>query len=197
MAAFRTFVHELRRRRVLQSGTAYVVGCWLLLQGADMLLPAFDAPDWIVQLLLGIFAAGFPIALVVAWFYAITPEGIRRTQELELDAGTKPIMDRRVDLIIIGLLVAALDISLYGNLRSPDEPPQIVSILIADFENRTDEELYSGVLEDFLVVGLEVAPFVDNYSRKAAKSLAATLPGSDVEAPTLDPETASLLALRE
>lgn len=197
MAAFRKFIHELRRRRVLRSGIAYAVGCWLLLQGADMLLPVFDGPDWIVQVLLGVFAAGFPVALVFAWFYAITPEGIKRTQELELDDSAKPIMDRRVDLIVIGLLVAALGLSLYGNLRSPDEPPQIVSILIADFENRTDEELYSGVLEDFLVVGLEVAPFVDNYSRKTAKALAATLPGSDSEAPVLDPETASLLALRE
>ena len=72
-----SFFSELRRRNVFRVGFAYLAGVWLVLQVADVVLPSFGAPAWIIQVLVLSFALGFPLALVLAWVYQLTPDGIR------------------------------------------------------------------------------------------------------------------------
>ena len=187
---------ELRRRHVIRSAVTYVVAAWVVVQGADLLVEAFDAPAWVMQLVVALSVLGLPVVLAISWFYEITSDGIRRTRDIEEDDVTARPVDRRISVIVIALLIAALGLSIYGNLREPEAPAEIVSVLIADFDNRTDQELYSGVVEDFLVVGLEVAPFVDAYSRKTASQIAAQIDGGKA-GKALDMETATLVALRE
>ena len=190
-------MQELRRRKVIRGGIAYAVSAWLIVQIADILMPIYDTPDWVMPVLVGALALGFSVALVLAWFFDITLSGIRLTEKIPIEELDVPQLDRRMDFVIIGLLAAALLLSLYGNFRDPDAPPEAVSILISDFDNQTGSDLFSGVLEETLGVGLEVAPFIETFSRKTARSIAANMPSSASGAAKLDRETANLIALRE
>ncbi len=191
------FIRELRRRNVFRAAISYAVTAWFVVQIADVLLGVLDASEQVLQTIIIVLAVGLPFSLIFSWFFEITSEGIKRTADIDTEGIVDTQFDRRMNAAIIAILVAALLLSVYGNLRSPEGQRESVSILIADFENQTGNELFSGVLEDFLLVGLEVAPFVSAYPRKAATDLAANLPGADPEAPALNPETAALIALRE
>jgi tetratricopeptide (TPR) repeat protein len=191
------FIRELRRRNVFRAAISYAATGWFVVQIADVLLGVLDASEQVLQTIIIVLAVGLPFSLIFSWFFNITSEGIKRTADIDTEGIVDTQFDRRINAAIIAILVAALLLSVYGNLRSPEGQRESVSILIADFENQTGNELFSGVLEDFLLVGLEVAPFVSAYPRKAATDLAANLPGADPEAPALNPENAALIALRE
>jgi len=190
-------MQEMRRRKVIRGGIGYAVSAWLVVQIADILIPIYDTPDWVMQALVSAFAIGFPIALVVAWFFDISLTGIKLTEKIPVHELEFPKLDRRMDFVIIGLLAAALMLSLYGNFRAPDVALEAVSILISDFDNDTGSDLFSGVLEETLGIGLEVAPFIETFSRKRARSIAATMPSAEAGTTKLDLETANLIALRE
>lgn len=76
----RSFLAELRRRNVYKVAAAYAVASWLLIQIATQVFPFFEIPNWAVRLVVLLIVIGFPIALVVAWAFEITPEGIKRTE---------------------------------------------------------------------------------------------------------------------
>jgi len=194
MSKIAKFFLQLRRRGVFRAATAYVVGAWVLIEIAAVLIEAFAAPDMLMKGLFVLLSLGLPAALAFSWHFDITPDGIRRTEEI-IDDAQPQLFDRRIDFVIISLLSAALILSVYGNLRQAPEPPQSVSILIADFKNETGNELFSGIIEESLRVGLEVAPFVESYSRKNAAIIAENIHGTDDG--DLPVETASLVALRE
>lgn len=179
---------ELRRRGMLRTAVAYVVGGWFLLQVSDMLVDVFDGPEWVLPYLLGAVALGLPVVLVLRWFFATPDEAVAAAE-------ARPFFTRRTNFVVISLLVGALGLSLWGNLRQPGEAPDSVSILIADFDNRTDNALFSGVLEDTLRIGIEVAPFVQVFPRNEATRIAASLPDGDDS--KLSMQAAGLVALRE
>jgi adenylate cyclase len=76
------FFTELRKRHVVKVGIAYLVAAWLILQLADIIFPAVGLPEWAMTLLLGALAIGLPVALVLAWVFDITPDGIQRSDEI-------------------------------------------------------------------------------------------------------------------
>lgn len=188
------FYLQLKRRGVIRAAIAYVIGGWALVEGVGILSDAFELPDVLVPVLLVWISLGLPAVLAFSWFFDITSDGIVRTEEIEDDEELAPV-DRRVYFVIISVLLAALLLSIYGNLRQAPEPPQSISILIANFQNEAGNELFSGIIEESLRVGLEVAPFVDSYSRKQAQVIAADIDGSEDGDLLLD--TAGLVALRE
>ena len=188
------FFLQLRRRGVFRAATAYVVGAWVLIEIAAFLTEVLEAPEMLMRGLFVLLSLGLPAALAFSWYFDITPDGIHRTEEIT-DEAQPQLFDRRIDFVIISLLSAALVLSVYGNLRQAPEPPQSVSILIADFKNETGNELFSGIIEESLRVGLEVAPFIESYSRKNAAIIAANIDGK--KNGDLPVETASLVALRE
>lgn len=75
----KTFFQELSKRHVVKVGIAYLVVAWLVLQLADVIFPALGLPDWSITLALGLLVIGFPVALVLAWVFDLTPGGIERT----------------------------------------------------------------------------------------------------------------------
>src|SRR5215469_11925591 len=77
------FFGELKRRNVYKVAVAYAVAGWALAQGIAQVLPVFDAPNWIVRLLVILIVIGFPIALFMAWAFEFTPEGIKRTGDAD------------------------------------------------------------------------------------------------------------------
>src|SRR4051794_39651251 len=81
----RNFFAELKRRNVYKVAVAYAVAAWLLIQVATQVFPFFEIPNWAVRLVVVLLAFGFPAALILAWAFEITPEGIKR--ESDVDAG--------------------------------------------------------------------------------------------------------------
>ena len=70
---------ELKRRNVYKVAVAYIVAGWALSQGIAQVFPVFDVPNWAVRLVVLLLVIGFPIALILAWAFELTPEGIKRT----------------------------------------------------------------------------------------------------------------------
>ena len=191
------FVHELRRRHVTRSGLAYIVTAWFGVEVIDILSSAFDFPELVLQIVLIAVIVCFVPVLLFSWFFEITADGIVRTANLPPDAEVMPPLGRRLDFVIIAILFAALTLSVYGNIRAPETTQEPVSILIADFNDRTGTELLSGVVEESLRVGIEVAPFVDVFSRKTARTIAANIAGTDPNQTVLATDTAGIIALRQ
>ena len=99
---------ELKRRNVFRVATFYVVAGWVLLQAGDLLFGTLGVPDWSLKLLLGLLVLGFPVALVFAWVYELTPEGIKREQEVERNASITARTAAKLDKLIVVLLVVAI-----------------------------------------------------------------------------------------
>ena len=101
------FVAELRRRNVVRMAGLYLVAAWLAVQVAGTLLPMFEAPAWVARGLVVALAIGFVPALVFAWVFELTPEGLRRDADVPPDRSVAPRTARRMDRwIIAGLLLA-------------------------------------------------------------------------------------------
>lgn len=200
MGRFSQIFGELKRRNVHRAGAAYLVLAWVIVQVADIILDAFIAPTWVIQFIVIALAAGLPVTLVLSWVYEITTSGVKRTEDVSLEESITYVIGRKLDFTIIGFLVAALSISLYVNFRpasNPSEIPDPVSILIADFANETGNDLYTGVLEDTLRVGVEVARFVETMSRADARRTAQSIGGKPTETLGLNLDMASLVAIRQ
>src|ERR1700730_14642756 len=80
-----SFFAELKRRNVYKVAVAYAVIAWLLIQAASILFPTFEAPAWVMKVFVVIVAAGFVVALVIAWAFEMTPEGMKRTEDVRPD----------------------------------------------------------------------------------------------------------------
>src|SRR4051812_24971222 len=82
---FGDFLAELKRRNVYKVAVAYGVVGWLVVQVATSVLPTFHAPEWVAQTLIVLVLLGFPVALVIAWAFEMTPEGMKRTENISPD----------------------------------------------------------------------------------------------------------------
>src|SRR6266700_4384525 len=76
------FFAELKRRNVYKVAVAYAIVAWLLIQAASILFPTFEAPPWVMKVFATAVILGFPVALILAWAFEVTPEGIRRAEEV-------------------------------------------------------------------------------------------------------------------
>src|SRR5437899_3635396 len=77
------FFGELKRRNVYKVAVAYAIVGWLLVQVATQVFPFLEIPTWVVRLVIVLVAVGFPVALVIAWAFELTPEGIKRTEDVD------------------------------------------------------------------------------------------------------------------
>jgi serine/threonine-protein kinase len=105
----RNFFAELKRRNVYKVAVAYIVGGWALSQGIAQVFPVFDVPNWAIRLVVLLIIIGFPIALIFAWAFEVTPEGIKRTEAADA-AGQR---SRGVAWIYIVLIGAAFSVGLF------------------------------------------------------------------------------------
>ncbi len=189
-------IRELRRREVFRTLGLYVGICWIAVEAASILVPAFEGPSWVVRAIVIVAVAGFPIVGVLAWVYDISERGIARDEHHD-HAPAPAFGGRKMDFVVIGILSAALVFSVYLNLSvAPGTlaEPEPVSVLIADFDNRTGDEVFDGVLEQALHIGIEGAPNIASYARNTAATLAARL---QQEFDGLTVPSARLLAVRE
>jgi TolB-like protein/Tfp pilus assembly protein PilF len=119
-----TLFQELKRRNVVRVGIAYAVAAWVLLQVFDVIGEILDLPAWGGKLILAMLAAGFVIALVVAWAYELTPEGVKRESEVDRSQSVTSRTGRKIDRAIIGLLVIAVAVLLWDKFLSVQPEPE-------------------------------------------------------------------------
>ena len=99
---------ELKRRNVFRVAIAYVVVAWLVLQVADVMIDNIGAPEWLFKFIVLLLGIGFPVAMVFAWAFEMTPEGIKRESEVDRSQSITRHTGRKLDFIIIGVLAVAL-----------------------------------------------------------------------------------------
>src|SRR5438128_8671017 len=139
---------ELKRRNVYKVAVAYAIVGWLLVQVATQVFPFLEIPNWVVRLVIALVVIGFPIALVIAWAFEATPQGIKRTEDVDLSAAARaPKKHAWIYVVVIG---AAISIALFflgrytaGNATPPQSEAATVpakSIAVLPFENLSDEK---------------------------------------------------------
>ena len=115
-----SIIQELKRRNVMRVGIAYVLFGWVVLQGVDFAFDLISAPNWVIQALSIAVAAGLPIALIVAWAFELTPEGIKREKDVDRSQSITSKTGRKLDRVIIGVLALAVAYLLVDRLFLQD-----------------------------------------------------------------------------
>jgi TolB-like protein/Tfp pilus assembly protein PilF len=107
----KSFFGEVKRRNVYKVAVAYIVVCWALAQGIAQVFPVFDVPNWTVRLIVVLMVIGFPIALIFAWAFEITPEGVKRSEEADaMPSSTRPTNRTWIYIVVVG---AAISLALF------------------------------------------------------------------------------------
>ena len=159
------FLAELKRRNVYRAAIAYAVVSWLLIQVATQVFPVFDVPGWVVRMVIILLAIGFPAAVVFAWAYELTPEGIKRTEEVPLEHSTTRRTGRKLDFAIIGILVLVVGGLGWERMQrdrasDPLSLPE-KSVAVLPFENmsegKEDAFFADGVQDDILTALTKVS----------------------------------------
>ena len=179
-----SFLEELKRRRVLRVGAAYVVAGWVVLQVADLVLDNIPAPDWVMQVLLLLVALGLPVALLLAWAFAWTPEGLRREDDV-LDpipaADGRPGPPRAgsslahvAALVVVGGLIGAAGAFGWSMVSErPDQPGGVLdrSLAVLPFQDLSPEgdfQWFADGLSDEIITSITRAPDLQVASRTSS-----------------------------
>src|SRR5437588_10338014 len=112
----RSFFSELKRRNVYKVAVAYAVVAWLLIQIATQVFPFFEIPNWAVQMVVVAMVIGFPIALVLSWAFEITPEGIKREENVNRRLSRQT--GRRLTALVVLLAAVAAGLMVFRFLHS-------------------------------------------------------------------------------
>jgi len=138
-----SFFAELKRRNVYKVAVAYAVVAWLLVQIATQVFPFLEIPNWIVRLVIALVVIGFPIALVLAWAFELTPEGIVRTEDVDPEKSIRKSTGRKLDFAIIGVLLVVIAMLIYQRFPFRTETGETIpqkSIAVLPFENRSEDK---------------------------------------------------------
>src|SRR5438477_12607928 len=141
-----SFFSELKRRNVYKVAVAYAVVGWLVIQISSTVLPTFHAPEWVVQTLVVLVALGFPIALVLAWAFEATPEGIQRTEVADAMPAA-PGQKKRAWIYVV-VIGAAISIALFflgrytaqNNAGAARTELPTKSIAVSPFESLSEDK---------------------------------------------------------
>jgi TolB-like protein/Flp pilus assembly protein TadD len=147
-----TFLTELKRRKVYRVAVAYAIVAWLLIQAASILFPTFEAPPWVMKVFVTAVILGFPVALILAWAFEMTPGGIRREEEVAPRESKAPETGSKWTAIIVtaAVLAAALLVFQFTRTRSSataNAPKQTAptgttdkSVAVLPFENLSSDK---------------------------------------------------------
>ena len=150
---------ELKRRNVFRVAVAYLAVGWLILQFADLVFENINAPDWVMQALMFLLAAGFPVAVLFAWAFEMTPEGIKREKDVDRSQSITRETGQKLNRMIIGVLVVAVALLLVDKfvLRQQVDVETVatdksVAVLpfVAMSRGEDDEYFSDGLTEEIL-----------------------------------------------
>jgi len=154
------FVAELKRRNVPRIAAFYAAAGWLVVQIATQVLPVFEMPTWMMRVVVVAVVLGFPCALLFAWFYELTPEGLKRESEVDRSESTARSSGRKLDRWIIGILAAAVVVLLANQFvphRNRTDSALAKAIAVLPLANDTGDpanEYFSDGLSEELISAL-------------------------------------------
>ncbi len=158
-------VAELKRRNVLRMAMLYVVAAWLVMQVSEVVISLAELPGWLGKAVIVMLTIGFPITLILSWFYELTPAGVVRDSEKPSEVSVQQVTGRQLDFIVIALLSAGLLLFAWDKWWSGSPPDHSVAVL--PFVNLSAEEsaeyLSDGITAELIstladVPGLRTAP---------------------------------------
>jgi TolB-like protein/Tfp pilus assembly protein PilF len=195
------FFSELKRRNVYKVAVAYAVVAWLLIQAASILFPTFEAPTWVMKVLVVVIVLGFPAAVILSWAFEITPEGIKLESEIEPNKSIARRTGRKIVAVTIAFAVVAAGLFLYqrvgrdrwarrsdsetaenGRPGGPSLPIPTKSIAVLPFDNLSDDKsnayFTEGVQDEILTRLAKVADLkvIARTSTQRFKSAPENLP---------------------
>jgi TolB-like protein len=174
----KNFFGELKRRNVYKVVVAYILAGWALAQGIAQVFPVFDIPNSVVRLIVLLIVIGFPVAVVLAWLFELTPEGIKRAEDVDPAASGRPRNRTWIYVVIIG---AAFSIGLFffgrysassARVGSEAGDKSIAVLPFVDLSQAHDQEYFcDGISEEILdalakVEGLRVVARTSSFSFK-------------------------------
>jgi TolB-like protein len=161
----RGFIEELRYRNVFRVAAAYIVAGWLLAQVVDLAADAFNAPEWVMQMLIIVLLLGLPVALFLAWAYELTPKGVMRAKDLPEDMPKDPRSKQTLNRVTLVALIIAVAWLGWDKLQRPDVEPaagdaaavvdkSIAVLPFADFSPEGDHAWFGDGLTDEILNAL-------------------------------------------
>jgi TolB-like protein/thioredoxin-like negative regulator of GroEL len=152
-----SYLQELKRRNVIRMAGLYLVAAWLLTQVSSTVLPMFGAPDWLPRSVVILLAIGFVPALIFSWVFELTPQGLKRDQDVPPEQSIAPQTARRMNRMIIAVLVLALGYFVFDKFvlvprretaqshanslpNASDSPANSKSIAVLPFENLSSDK---------------------------------------------------------
>lgn len=175
------FFEELKRRNVVKVAIAYGVVAWAVIQFVDIVQNPFQLPDWFQRVVIVAFGIGFPIALLLSWAYEMTPDGVKKTADVDRSKSITPATGHRINKVIAGALVLALLFIGYDKFLAPGSTPvreaaagqsSIAVLPFADLSQNQDQAYFAdGISEEILNVlaqipDLRVAGRTSSFSFK-------------------------------
>jgi adenylate cyclase len=178
----KAFFGELKRRNVYKVAIAYAVIAWLLMQIATQVFPFLEIPNWAIRLVIMLLALGFPIALVIAWAFELTPEGLKRTEVADAEPA-KP--SRSKAWIYVVIIAGAISVGVFflGRYTSSKQsgaelPAKSIAVLPFDNQNRDpDSDYLSDGIPESIINSLSQLPQL----RVMARSTVFSYKGKDVD----------------
>jgi TolB-like protein/Flp pilus assembly protein TadD len=150
-----SFFDELKRRKVFRAAFGYIVGAWVFAQVADLVADNFNAPDWVMQMIIALLVVGLPISLILSWVFDLTSDGIVRAQD---EDSSKPALSDMQTYSLLGGMFAVVAVILYLIWPQTSPPPPVAldnSIAILPFANDSaaeeDAEFFSVGMHDELL----------------------------------------------
>jgi TolB-like protein/Tfp pilus assembly protein PilF len=188
-AQMRSFFREMRRRNVYRVGAMYAVSGWLLVQIATQVLPIFDVSALAQRLIVLLIVSGFPVALVLSWIYEVTPQGIKRTEDVTPEESITPQTGRKLDFVIIGVLAVAVLVLLWRQQgvpvpsssrtdnasTTPVHAASTKSIAVLPFANLSEEkanEFFASGIQDEILTKLSKIGALKVISRTSTQHYA-------------------------
>jgi hypothetical protein len=184
------FFGELKRRNVYRAAVVYGMAAWLLAQIATQVFPFFDIPNWTVRFVVIALVLGFPIAMLLAWLYEFTPEGIVRTEDVDPERSIRNSTGRKLDFAIIGVLLLVIAMLIYQRFPFGTETREATpqkSIAVLPFENRSEDKAnayFADGIQDEILTRLSKIADLKVISRTMQKHVQSILGKLGVETQT-------------
>ncbi len=123
---------ELQRRNVFRVAIVYVVVGWVVLQAAEIIAPIMNLPDWTVPMALFIGIVGFPFAMIFTWAFELTPDGLKRTEDVHPEESISGHTGQALNRAIIGLMAIAIVLLLADRLLLTSAPDEMTTEIVTE-----------------------------------------------------------------